>query len=135
MARADFVPRANTGFQVKKPDMAAGAIRKEMCPKGALRPAIAELAQLQGAYIIVSAQGSVADKPLQERREAMRAQLTSLASPTDLYVDFTIVIASLLGSMSTRAWPHGSAQSPQSAQWLDLHLSLEQQQDNDSIPR
>lgn len=88
MARADFVPRANTGFQVKKPDMAAGAIRKEMCPKGALRPAIAELAQLQGAYIIVSAQGSVADKPLQERREAMRAQLTSLASPTDLYVDF-----------------------------------------------
>lgn len=68
--------------------MAAGAIRKEMCPKGALRPAIAELAQLQGAYIIVSAQGSVADKPLQERREAMRAQLTSLASPTDLYVDF-----------------------------------------------
>ncbi len=72
MARADFVPGANTGFQVMKPDMAAGAIRKEMCPKGALRPVIAELAQLQGAYIIVSAQGSVADKPLQERREAMR---------------------------------------------------------------
>ncbi|MFC3549571.1 hypothetical protein ACFOLC_00915 [Lysobacter cavernae] len=88
LPRADFVPRQRTGFQVKKPDMAASAIREEMRPKGALRPAIVELAAQQGAYIIVSAQGSVADKPLRERRQAMRDQLSDLATSDDLHTDF-----------------------------------------------
>lgn len=88
LPRADFVPRRHTGFQVKKPDMAASAIREEMRPKGALRPAIAELAAHQGAYVIVSAQGSVADKPLRERRQAMRNQLSDLATPDELHTDF-----------------------------------------------
>jgi hypothetical protein len=51
----DFVPRPLTGFQVKKPDMPASAIRDEMRPYGVLRPVIAELAAAAGAYIIVSA--------------------------------------------------------------------------------
>lgn len=88
LPRADFVPRRHTGFQVKKPDMAASAIRDEMRPKGALRPVIAELAAQEGAYVIVSAQGSVADKPLRDRREAMRDQLSDLATPEDLHTDF-----------------------------------------------
>lgn len=88
LPRADFVPRQRTGFQVKKPDMTASAIRDEMQPKGVLRPVIAELAAQKGSYVMVSAQGSVADKPLRDRREAMRAQLTSLATPGDLHTDF-----------------------------------------------
>ena len=51
----DFVPRRLTGFQVKKPDMSAAAIRDEMRPKGVLRDVIKELADASGAYVIVSA--------------------------------------------------------------------------------
>lgn len=47
----DFVPRPQTGFQVKKPDMRRGAILEEMCPKGVLRGAIRELADVSGAYL------------------------------------------------------------------------------------
>lgn len=88
LPRPDFVPRRHTGFQVKKPDMPAGAIRDEMRPNGTLRTVIAELAAQQGAYIIVSAQGSVAHKPLGERRRAMRDQLGDLPTPEDLHTDF-----------------------------------------------
>jgi hypothetical protein len=55
----DFVPRRLTGFQVKKPDTRAAAIRKEMCPKGVLRDVIRELADGSGAYVIVSGKASV----------------------------------------------------------------------------
>ncbi|MBE3288358.1 MULTISPECIES: hypothetical protein [Enterobacter] len=84
----DFVPRQHTGFQVKKPDMPASAIRDEMRPGGVLRPVIAELAARSGAYIIVSAQGSVADKPLSDRRDAIRAQLDDLPEAGQLHSDF-----------------------------------------------
>src|SRR5688572_13345314 len=53
-----FVPRPDTGFQVKKSNMPRQAILKEMKPKGGLRPAIRELADASGAYIIVSSAGS-----------------------------------------------------------------------------
>jgi hypothetical protein len=33
ISKADFVPRENTGFQVKKPDMPASAIEGEMRPQ------------------------------------------------------------------------------------------------------
>lgn len=84
----DFVPSQHTGFQVKKPDMPASAIRNEMRPGGVLRPVIAELAARSGAYIIVSAQGSVADKPLSDRRDAIRAQLDDLPEAGQLHSDF-----------------------------------------------
>ena len=88
LSKPDFVPRAVTGFQVKKPDMPAGEIEKEMRPNGVLRPVIAELAEASGAYIIVSAQGSVADKPLKDRRKAMRDQLKGLSTVDKLKTDF-----------------------------------------------
>lgn len=88
IAKPDFVPRPITGFQVKKPDMPSKAIRDEMRPKGVLRPVIAELAAASGAYIIVSAQGSLADKPLADRRKAIREQLHDLADAPKLYTDF-----------------------------------------------
>jgi hypothetical protein len=84
----DFVPRRHTGFQVKKPDMTPSRIRDEMRPRVTLRPVIVELAAQQGAYVIVSAQGSVADKPLQDRRQAMRDQLSDLTTLDDLHTDF-----------------------------------------------
>src|SRR4030095_6907215 len=34
-----FIPKAHTGFQVKKQDMPSAAIIKEMRPKGIVRPA------------------------------------------------------------------------------------------------
>lgn len=66
-----YVPAAATGFQVKAQDMPRQAIIDEMAPGGTLRESIADLAAQSGAYIIVSSHGSVADEPLQERKEAM----------------------------------------------------------------
>lgn len=84
----DFVRRARTGFQVKKPDMAASSIVAEMRPKGVLRSAIGALADDGGAYIIVSAQGSVADKPLAERKQAMRDAVAGHPNAHNLLTDF-----------------------------------------------
>lgn len=88
IVKPDFVPRALTGFQVKKPNMSSSAIRKEMRPKGVLRHVIGELAAAYGSYIIVSAQGSVADKPLMDRRKAIREQLRDLPDAQKLHTDF-----------------------------------------------
>jgi hypothetical protein len=66
-----FIPRAVTGYQVKKPDMPRSEIIKEMCPKGELRPVIRALADSGGAYIIVSSTGSTTDTALGDRRKAM----------------------------------------------------------------
>ena len=59
-----FVPRPNTCFQVKKPDMNPAAILEEMRPKGTPRPAIRDLADRSGAYIIVCSAGSTSDTAL-----------------------------------------------------------------------
>ncbi|WP_342239537.1 hypothetical protein, partial [Inquilinus sp. OTU3971] len=84
----DFVPRAQTGFQVKKPDMPGSSITKEMRPEGTLRDVIGALADAGGAYIIVSAQGSVADKPLQDRKKVMRDALAGHPKANALLTDF-----------------------------------------------
>jgi len=84
----DFVPRANTGFQVKCENMARAAILAEMRPSNVLRPAIAELADHDGAYIIVSSQGSTADAPLRNRREAMAEAVADLPPRAHLHLDF-----------------------------------------------
>lgn len=86
----DFVPRAATGFQVKRPDMPASEIEEEMRPKPArvLRESIVDLARLGGAYVVVSAQGSVADQPLRNRRGAMRKALVGCADGDRLHTDF-----------------------------------------------
>jgi hypothetical protein len=83
-----FVPRANTGFQVKKPDMPRSAILAEMKPSGALRPVIRELAEMAGAYIIVSADGSTSDSALRSRRDAMREAVHELPHTDALTLDF-----------------------------------------------
>ncbi len=84
----DFVPRRQTGFQVKKPDMPPGEIRKEMRPKERLREEICELAEVSGSYVIVSSHGSVTDKPLRGRKKAMRDALRDLPNAAQLHTDF-----------------------------------------------
>jgi hypothetical protein len=81
-----FIPRADTGFQVKRSDMPAAKIRNEMRPKSALRKVIRDLAQQSGAYIIVSSKGSTSDSALNARRAAMRQGVGRTAS--GLFVDF-----------------------------------------------
>ncbi len=88
MPQPDFVPRKATGFQVKKPDMPASKIEKEMRPNGTLRDAICELVDDSGAYIIVSAQGSLSDRPLRTRKEAIRNALRDLQNASQLHTDF-----------------------------------------------
>lgn len=83
-----YIPRFSTGFQVKTPDMARAAILAEMRPGGAIRPVIQELADEEGAYVIVSSQGSTADSALRHRRNALREALTGLANTTQLHTDF-----------------------------------------------
>jgi hypothetical protein len=84
----DFVPRSTTGYQVKKPNMTASAIADEMRPHGTLRPVIGGLADAGGAYIVFSAQGSVADGPLGARRQAMRDAVADHPNGSALLVDF-----------------------------------------------
>jgi hypothetical protein len=83
-----FIPRPHTGFQVKKPDMPRAAIIEEMRPAGALRPVIADLAAVSGAYVIISSTGSTADSALRNRREAMAEAIRGLSDESKLALDF-----------------------------------------------
>jgi hypothetical protein len=87
-AIAGFILRAATGFQVKKPDMPAAEIAKEMRPKGILRPVIEELAAESGAYIIISSSGSTADSALNSRRTAMAEAVKDSSHASQLDLDF-----------------------------------------------
>ncbi|HOI96678.1 MAG TPA: hypothetical protein PK250_18390 [Syntrophobacter fumaroxidans] len=83
-----YIPKPTTGFQVKVPDMPRSEILDEMRPGGTIRQVIRDLAALSGAYIIISAKGSTADRSLQNRREAMREALGGLFNPDALTTDF-----------------------------------------------
>jgi hypothetical protein len=83
-----FVPRPQTGFQVKKPDMTASTIGPEMRPEGALRPSIRDLADKAGAYIIVSSGANTSDSALQDRRDAMAAAAAKIKNRAALFLDF-----------------------------------------------
>jgi hypothetical protein len=83
-----FVPRPNTGFQVKRQDMSRAAIQQEMRPSNTLRPVIQELTDASGAYIIVSSQGSTSDSALRNRCCAMADALADLANANALGLDF-----------------------------------------------
>ncbi len=84
----DFIPRPDTGFQVKCEDMPAGEIAKEMLPDGELRESIKDLITRNGAYVIVSSKGTVADAFLAKRLEAMRNAIADQPGAVGLKVDF-----------------------------------------------
>jgi lambda repressor-like predicted transcriptional regulator len=83
-----FVPRAASGFQVKKQDMPPAEIVAEMCPKGAIRASIRNLVQDSGAYVLVSSEGSTSDSALNNRRDAMKQALAELPNAGMLALDF-----------------------------------------------
>lgn len=83
-----FVPRSATGFQVKQQDMPAGEIATEMRPAGTIRPSIQALAGKDGAYIIVSSQGSTADPALSSRQKAMYDAVADTQNADKLFLDF-----------------------------------------------
>lgn len=87
-AALDFIQRPDTGFQVKCEDMPAGEIIKEMRPDGVLRESIKELIARNGAYVIVSSKGTVADSFLAKRLDAMRNAVTDEPGAGGLTVDF-----------------------------------------------
>ncbi|WP_017963074.1 hypothetical protein [Rhizobium leguminosarum] len=82
------IPKAQTGLQVKKPDMPRAEIIKEMKPEGTLRPVLLDLADANGAYIIVSSTGSTADGPLRERRKAMADAVKGTPAEGKITFDF-----------------------------------------------
>ncbi|MFM0231291.1 hypothetical protein [Paraburkholderia sediminicola] len=85
-----FIPRPDTGFQVKKPDMPRAAIIDEMRPKpgNVLRPVIVDLAKESGAYIIVSATGSTSDSALMNRKEGMAEAVRDMSDAANIALDF-----------------------------------------------
>ena len=83
-----FVPRPATGFQVKRQDMPRSEILNEMRPGGNIRPAILKLAEQNGAYIIVSSLGSLADSVLANRRDAMKECIQGENNADQILVDF-----------------------------------------------
>jgi len=102
-----FIPRRDTGFQVKAEDMPASEIVGEMRPKGVLRASIRQLAEQSGAYVIVSSKGSTSDSALQNRREAMAHAIRDLPAPGALKVDFydrTRLETWLRGHPGTTLW-------------------------------
>jgi hypothetical protein len=83
-----YIPRAQTGFQVKAEDMPEGKIKDEMCPDNKLRPSIVELGEAGGAYIIVSSKGTVSDTFLSKRRNAMAKAIADAPTASGLHLDF-----------------------------------------------
>jgi hypothetical protein len=83
-----FIPKPETGFQVKKSDMPHKAIIDEMKPDGVVRPVILDLAKASGAYIIASSTGSTAFSALESRKEAMAEALGGIPDASKLTLDF-----------------------------------------------
>lgn len=83
-----FIPRPETGFQVKKPDMPRREILDEMKPEGIVRPVIVDLVKASGAYIIVSSTGSTAFSALKNRKKAMTDAVEGIEDSSRLALDF-----------------------------------------------
>lgn len=84
-----YIPRAWTGFQVKKPKMGPTDIEREMRPDGALRPSIKTLIESRGSYIIVSSGADCAtETALNDRIAAMKSAVANEDGDGQLAVDF-----------------------------------------------
>jgi len=100
-----FIPKNSTGYQVKEQDMPPGEIAGEMCPRGELRPVIRELADRDGAYIIVSSKGSTADHALTNRKNAMANAARDVAGRIVLdFYDRTRIATWIRGHAGLIVW-------------------------------
>jgi len=84
----DFVKHQFTAFQVKAEYFPPSKIPTEMMPKDIIRPAIHELTESGGAYVIVSTRDDTSDSALKERKEAIRSTLGSCGLEGKLEYDF-----------------------------------------------
>jgi len=76
LIKPDFVTTSSAVFQVKAEKFPPGKIAKEMAPKGAVRPAILDLKDTGGSYVIVSTHDDASYEALQPRRDAIARCLT-----------------------------------------------------------
>ena len=86
--RPAFVPRASTGFQVKKHSMSRGSCTREMLEAGELKDSIKALTDDRGAYIIVSGKDSCSATMYKERLAGMEEALKTHGASGDLHLDF-----------------------------------------------
>lgn len=83
-----FVPRKNTGFQIKKSSMGKAACREEMLMRGEVKEVIRSLIEQQGAYIIVSGKDDCSDKMLTDRIKGMQSAIENITSKEQIFLDF-----------------------------------------------
>ena len=88
ISSVNFVPRARTGFQVKKHSIGKSACHREMQDNGNPKAIISELASHGGAYIIVSGKDDCTDKMLSERLDGMSTAIATLQAKDQLHLDF-----------------------------------------------
>ena len=127
-----YVPRSNTGFQVKKTSMPKAKIKKEMRPKGVLRSSIIALIKNKGAYVIISSGEFATDSALSDRKEAMRDTVMDEANHDDLYLDFLDrgrVASWVRNHVSLAVWVRHKIGSPKNGwkpygNWVDVPRGL-----------
>ncbi|WP_019960639.1 hypothetical protein [Woodsholea maritima] len=83
-----YIPRRQTGYQVKAEKFAGADINREMRPSDTLRDSIKNLGKEGGSYIIVSSQDNCSDIMLSSRRKAMAAAISDTPEAADLFLDF-----------------------------------------------
>lgn len=84
----NFVRTTRAAFQVKAENFPPSKIEEEMKPKGVLRPAIMELSDTGGSYIIVSTRDDCSDTSLQKRRDAITQCLRESGDSSAVQSDF-----------------------------------------------
>jgi hypothetical protein len=83
-----FIPKSNTGFQVKKSNISASEIIKEMKPNGVLRDSIKSIIANGGSYIIVSSGANMTTPKLKSRLEAMKKAVIDENNCENIHLDF-----------------------------------------------
>lgn len=87
-AISGYIPKDSTIYQVKAEPFGKPKIPGEMAPKGALRPAISDLAGKSGAYVLVSTRDDLSDLSLSERKQAMADCLEEHGLGGRVFLDF-----------------------------------------------
>lgn len=83
-----YIPKDSTAYQVKAESFSKSKIPAEMAPKNVLRKAITDLAELSGAYIIVSTRDDLSDSSLIDRKQAMAECLKKHGLAERVHLDF-----------------------------------------------
>lgn len=105
-----YIKRDRSAFQVKAEKFGPGKISDEMAPKGLLRPAIVELANDNGAYVIVSTRDSVSE--VAKLLNTKQANVSKIERRTDLYISTLRDVVSAMGGklQIIASFPDGDVQ-------------------------